>query len=168
VSVQSQARLEGAPYFWNGTGLLTPCGGPGVGTAWRGIGCNQQGAVINISLPGLNLGPASLPARFAKLTQLQEINLQGNGLTGGYLSCKATLLLPVVVLSTFLWGDEGGSRGWGPVSLLCCKGPMVVWCLGTGLGESCMSADFLTSGCSAGHHLSNASTNVPTCRSPLC
>ncbi len=79
-----------------------------MGTAWRGIGCNQQGAVVNISLPGLNLGPAGLPANFATLTQLQEINLQGNGLTGGYLSCKTMFVLLCPAPTIILEGDGGG------------------------------------------------------------
>jgi hypothetical protein len=53
-----------------------------VAGTWQGIGCDEKGLVANISLPGLNLGPVALPASFANLSQLQDIDLQANNLNG--------------------------------------------------------------------------------------
>jgi hypothetical protein len=93
--VQSQTKLSGAPYFWKEADDLTACEASAAAGAWQGIGCN---AVTNMSLPGLNLGPVALPASFANLTQLQEINLENNSFNGtipntsNQLSCKYDLL----------------------------------------------------------------------------
>jgi hypothetical protein len=82
VNVQSQAVLTSAPFYWKEGEDVTACRASPVAGTWQGIGCNEKGAVINISLPGLNLGPAALPASFAQLSHLQEIDPQGNSLTG--------------------------------------------------------------------------------------
>jgi hypothetical protein len=92
MRAQAQDQLGGAAFKWVESANVSACRAPGVGSTWLGIGCNEEGAVTDISLPGLNLGPAPLPASFAQLSQLREIDLQGNSLTGKY--CMSAFLWP--------------------------------------------------------------------------
>ncbi len=82
--MQSQAKLSGAPFYWKEAEDVTACGNRALAGTWQGIGCDEKGAVANISLPGLNLGPVALTASFTQLSQLQDIDLQGNNLNGKY------------------------------------------------------------------------------------
>lgn len=62
------------------TGTL-PCGATGGTAAWRGVTCNQQGAVIGLNLSSCGL-QGTLPPKLAQLQQLRTLDLSSNQLSG--------------------------------------------------------------------------------------